>query len=130
MSGSEVSGRRRPIQLRSVATRQAVLDAARTVVLERGRDRLTTATVAERAGVSIGTFYRYFADKADLVEQLFQCYPDIEQGPVLTALEQKLILTATKWGRGISRGKESTALAAELKRIAIEMASTAAEPVS
>ncbi|GIE93291.1 TetR family transcriptional regulator [Paractinoplanes rishiriensis] len=45
--------------------------AATTQVLdERGYAGLSTNRVAERAGVSVGSLYRYFADKNDLIEEL------------------------------------------------------------
>ena len=48
----------------------ALLDAAAAVVDEIGFERLTTAMVAERAGASIGTVYRYFPDRIALLQAL------------------------------------------------------------
>ncbi len=62
--------RTEPIQERSAARIDALLDAAATVVDEIGFDRLTTAMVAERAGASIGTVYRYFPDRIVLLQAL------------------------------------------------------------
>lgn len=58
------------MQERSAARIGALLDAAAAVVDEQGFDRLTTATVAERAGASIGTVYRYFPDRIVLLQAL------------------------------------------------------------
>lgn len=55
--------RTEPIQQRSAARLTALLDAAAAVVDEVGFDRITTAMVAERAGASIGTVYRYYPDR-------------------------------------------------------------------
>jgi AcrR family transcriptional regulator len=55
--------RRRPRQARSRATWEAILEAASQILERRGPAALTTNAVAERAGVSIGTLYQYFADK-------------------------------------------------------------------
>lgn len=41
----------------------ALLDAAAASIDAKGFERLTTAMVAERAGASIGTVYRYFPDR-------------------------------------------------------------------
>lgn len=62
--------RTEPVQERSSARIDALLDAAATVVDEIGFDRLTTAMVAERAGASIGTVYRYFPDRIVLLQAL------------------------------------------------------------
>jgi AcrR family transcriptional regulator len=55
--------RNEPVQARSSERIDALLDAASAVVAEVGIERLTTAMVAERAGASIGTVYRYFPDR-------------------------------------------------------------------
>ncbi|PPH80471.1 hypothetical protein C5C50_10005 [Rathayibacter sp. AY1D9] len=57
-----------PRQNRAHRTRAAIVASARQVVVEVGRERATTAQVAARAGVGIGTLYRYYADFADLLE--------------------------------------------------------------
>ncbi|MDQ1583844.1 MAG: hypothetical protein QOF36_1898 [Microbacteriaceae bacterium] len=62
--------RTEPIQERSAARVDALLDAAAEVVDEIGFDRLTTAMVAERAEASIGTVYRYFPDRIVLLQAL------------------------------------------------------------
>jgi AcrR family transcriptional regulator len=55
--------RRRPRQSRSRATWDAILEAAAQVLERDGPGGFTTASVAERAGVSIGSLYQYFPDK-------------------------------------------------------------------
>jgi len=47
-----------------------ILDATAQVLTTRGYDGLSTNRVAEQAAVSIGSLYRYFEDKEQLVEQL------------------------------------------------------------
>jgi AcrR family transcriptional regulator len=59
--------RRRPKQARSRATCEAIVEAAAQVLERRGADGFNTNAVAERAGVSIGTLYQYFADKQALL---------------------------------------------------------------
>ncbi len=65
-----VSLRNEPVQARSTARLTALLDAAAAVVDELGYERLTTAMVAERAGASIGTVYRYFPDRIVVLQAL------------------------------------------------------------
>ena len=62
--------RNEPVQARSTARLAALLDAAAQVVDEIGYERLTTAMVAERAGASIGTVYRYFPDRIAVLQAL------------------------------------------------------------
>lgn len=62
--------RNAPVQARSTARLTALLDAAARVVDEVGCERLTTAMVAERAGASIGTVYRYFPDRIAVLQAL------------------------------------------------------------
>jgi AcrR family transcriptional regulator len=52
-----------PRQGRSRATVAAILEAAVQVLERDGEEGFNTNAVAERAGVSIGTLYRYFRDK-------------------------------------------------------------------
>jgi len=66
----ETQVRNEPVQARSAARLSSLLDAAARVVDEYGYDRLTTAMVAERAGASIGTVYRYFPDRIAVLDAL------------------------------------------------------------
>lgn len=62
--------RNEPMQARSTARLAALLDAAAAVVADIGYERLTTAMVAEGAGASIGTVYRYFPDRIAVLQSL------------------------------------------------------------
>lgn len=62
--------RNEPVQARSTARLAALLDAAAAVISEIGYERLTTAMVADRAGASIGTVYRYFPDRIAVLQSL------------------------------------------------------------
>jgi AcrR family transcriptional regulator len=59
--------RRTPIQARSRATVEAILEAAARILRRDGAERLTTNHVAEAAGVSVGTLYGYFPDKSAIM---------------------------------------------------------------
>ena len=60
--------RKSPVQARSAATVEAILTATAQVLLQVGKERLTTTLVAQRAGVSVGTLYQYFGDKQELLQ--------------------------------------------------------------
>jgi len=68
--------RKRPRQERSRATVDALLEATARVLVKRGFDGLTTNLVAEAAGVSIGSLYQYFPNKAALVGALIENHVD------------------------------------------------------
>ncbi|PVZ14514.1 TetR family transcriptional regulator [Actinomycetospora cinnamomea] len=53
---------------KKAATRRAIQDHALRLFLDRGYDRTTVADIAEAAGVSPMTFFRYFPTKEDVVE--------------------------------------------------------------
>lgn len=66
----QISTRKRPRQSRSEETVKAILEAAAQVLASEGATRFTTARVAERAGVSIGSLYQYFPNKAAILFRL------------------------------------------------------------
>lgn len=47
-----------------------ILDAASRVLAKEGAQRFTTARVAEKAGVSVGSLYQYFPNKAAILFRL------------------------------------------------------------
>ncbi|ARR56854.1 TetR family transcriptional regulator [Rhizorhabdus wittichii DC-6] len=67
---SSGSMRKQPRQARSRATVEAILTAGAQLLAEVGWLKVTTNRVAEIAGVSIGSLYQYFPDKAALVEAI------------------------------------------------------------
>jgi AcrR family transcriptional regulator len=60
--------RKSPVQARSAASVDAILDATIQVLLQVGKEQLTTTKVAFRAGVSVGTLYQYFPNKSALLQ--------------------------------------------------------------
>jgi AcrR family transcriptional regulator len=56
---------------RGEQTRAAIAAAAQELFLERGYDKTTMRAVADRAGVSIGNAYYYFASKEHLVQAFY-----------------------------------------------------------
>jgi AcrR family transcriptional regulator len=49
-------------------TREAILEAARKVLAQGGKEGLSVAQVAQRAGVNRGTAYQHFQTRAQLIE--------------------------------------------------------------
>ena len=67
---AQISSRKRPKQARSTDLVAAILEAAAQVLAKEGAPRFTTARVAERAGVSVGSIYQYFPNKAAILFRL------------------------------------------------------------
>jgi AcrR family transcriptional regulator len=65
-----ISLRKQPQQARSADLVAAILEAATQVLAEEGAPRFTCARVAEKAGVSIGSLYQYFPNKAAILFRL------------------------------------------------------------
>lgn len=67
---AQISSRKQPQQTRSAELVAAILDAAVQVLAQQGAQRFTTARVAEKAGVSVGSLYQYFPNKAAILFRL------------------------------------------------------------
>lgn len=64
------TARRTPVQERSAARVERMLDAAAALLDDSGWDGLTTSSVARRAGVSVGSLYQFFPDLPALLQAL------------------------------------------------------------
>ena len=62
--------RRQPVQERSRQTVARILDAADALIDEGGVEAVTTRAVADRAGVTYPSLYRFFADREEILDQL------------------------------------------------------------
>lgn len=78
--------RRAPMQERSAARVQRMLDACAEIVEELGYEGLTTTLLAERAGVAIGSVYQFFPDKRAVVQALTQRNLDVYLSRLSTKL--------------------------------------------
>ncbi|WP_342361155.1 TetR family transcriptional regulator [Terrarubrum flagellatum] len=67
---SSISSRKQPRQARSNELVAAILEAAVQVLVKEGAQRFTSARVAEKAGVSVGSLYQYFPNKAAILFRL------------------------------------------------------------
>jgi AcrR family transcriptional regulator len=116
--------RKKPIQARSANTVELLLDAGIQVLRRSGYAHFTTTRIAERAGVSVGTFYQYFNDKHALIDALKTRY--------LTALVAHMA-TAGELRRGERLHVSIPKLIASLfafKRQTLELAQALREPLA
>ncbi len=67
---TDISMRRMPQQTRSQQRVDLILDVAAELFVEIGYGSVTTNAIAERAGISIGSLYRYFPDKDAILRAL------------------------------------------------------------
>ena len=65
---------REPVQARSREKKQSIVQSARELINEEGYDAITTNTIAQRAGVSIGTLYAYFSNKKDILMEVVAAF--------------------------------------------------------
>lgn len=63
-------GRELPLGEKARRTRDAVLEAAYEAFSENGYQRTSVGEIAERAGVSLGTYYQYFRDRKDCLSTI------------------------------------------------------------
>ncbi|WP_172298042.1 TetR/AcrR family transcriptional regulator [Pseudoruegeria sp. HB172150] len=73
---SDLHWRREGRQTRSERTQSALLDAAETLILEKGTEATSIADIAARAGYSVGAVYHHFRDKTALFHALFHRMTD------------------------------------------------------
>jgi len=82
--------RKLPVQARSTASVDAILEATIQVLLGVGKERLTTTRVAMRAGVSVGTLYQYFPNKSSLLQAALRRHMDeVMEAVERVCIEQK-----------------------------------------
>jgi AcrR family transcriptional regulator len=68
----DVKPRKSPRQARAKATVDAIVEATSQVLLKEGYDKFSTTRAAERAGVSVGSLYQYFPNKAALASAVIE----------------------------------------------------------
>ena len=67
---AETPSRRIPVQERSRARVETILEAAAGVAVEQGVDALNTRSIARHAGLSVSSIYQYFASVDEIVFEL------------------------------------------------------------
>ena len=97
---------RTPQQERSRQTRDRILAAAIAAFEELGYDAVTTATIARRAGIGVGTLYGYFPDKRKLMLEILD-------GTVRTMADMVVeSLAPERWTQGEPRAHVRSAIEA------------------
>ncbi|MEV4052853.1 TetR/AcrR family transcriptional regulator [Amycolatopsis sp. NPDC049688] len=113
--------RRTPkVQERLDAQRETIVAAATRQLAEHGYSGCSVAAVAERAGVAVGSVYRHFPTKADLVVHVFRQVVTREVDAVRVAsaaagepAERVLAAVETFAQRALKAPKQAYALLAE-----------------
>jgi AcrR family transcriptional regulator len=85
----------RPLRKDAERNRQRILDAARELFAQEGVG-VTLNDIAHHAGVGVGTVYRRFPDKAELIEELFE-----QQVTELVGLMEEALEDPDPW-RGLT----------------------------
>ena len=70
MRRAKLAPRKRPVQERSRATVDAIVQAAAYILVREGQSKLTTNRIAERAGVNVASLYQYFPHKEAILAEL------------------------------------------------------------
>lgn len=79
--------RKVPRQQRALTSVDFILEAATQVLEATGEAGFNTNAVAQRAGVSIGTLYRYFPDKQAILQALAQRETEAHRRAVMAVVE-------------------------------------------
>lgn len=103
-----VKMRKMPRQARAEATIEAIVEAAAQILQRDGEEALTTARIAERAGVSIGSLYQYFPNKESVLLALIRRERDQIGAEVARTISE----IDPRTGEEVVRGVIATLLAA------------------
>ncbi|MCM0674518.1 TetR/AcrR family transcriptional regulator [Micromonospora phytophila] len=95
-----------PQNTRSRRTREALLQAARSLIEEDGFDVMTLSAVADRAGVSRRALYLHFASRSELLTTLYRHLGEAED--LATSLakvwaQKDAVGALDEWARHIAR---------------------------
>ena len=67
---------RKPVQARSMETRNQIMKAGEELFRKKGLNGTNSKEIAKKAGVSVGSFYAYFADKKALYFKVLEVYSE------------------------------------------------------
>jgi AcrR family transcriptional regulator len=93
-----------------------ILDAAVRVLRQRGATGVTTARVAEAAGISVGSLYQYYPNKASLLFRLQERETEETWQEIEAILGEVDVPVRERAVRAIDRFFETEAAEAELRR--------------
>lgn len=117
----DTAPRKRAQQERSIATVDAIIDAAAHVLVTVGYDHASTKRIARAAGISVGSLYQYFPTKEAVVAALL----DRHISQVFALLERELgTLRDVDLATAVRRGVRAFVVAQDadlaLRRVFIE----------
>ena len=69
-------------------TRESILDAAQTLILDHGYGATTVDAVVGRAGITKGAFFHHFGSKAELARALLERYATLDREHLQRHLER------------------------------------------
>ncbi|MBR2240530.1 MAG: TetR/AcrR family transcriptional regulator [Clostridia bacterium] len=84
-----ISDIRKPIQKRSIETKEKILKAGFELICEKGYHNTNTAEIAKAANVSTGIVYQYFKDKHDILIESIQIYGISILSPMIEILDKE-----------------------------------------
>lgn len=93
--------RRLPTQRRSRERVERLLSVSRDLIAAQGSEALRMSDVAQQAGVSIGSLYQYFPDKAAVIRALAERYN--EEGRACVGGELGAVAVAAELGPALLR---------------------------
>ena len=68
-----------PKQARARQKQSAIMKATEELLLSGALEDISTTSIAMKAGIPVGSIYRYFDDKEDIMEQLYRrAYDEVE----------------------------------------------------
>ncbi|WP_377321293.1 TetR/AcrR family transcriptional regulator [Pimelobacter simplex] len=113
--------RKAPQQARSREMVERIVAAGRSVLVEHGYDAFSTNRVATAAGISPGSLYQYFPDKAAILDVVIDRYWEEVAERVAAALSERI----ADFGPGMVRDTADALLSAleadrELLRVVAE----------
>lgn len=108
---------------RKARTRQALIDAARRIMAERGVTEVSIQEITEAADVGFGSFYNYFPDKTQLFEAALKQVLD-EYGGLVDSITEKMEDPAEVVAAGIKMTGRLTSTNPEMAAIFVRVGSS------
>lgn len=72
-------------------TKSAILQATAHILIKNGLEKVSTNTIAEKAGVSIGSLYQYYENKEDIYEDLLLQLIEKRQQRIRASLDLRVV---------------------------------------
>jgi AcrR family transcriptional regulator len=83
--------KRQPKSEKAKDTKKAILEAAAHIMLKEGFEKVNTNHVAERAGVSVGSLYQYYANKEEMFDDLLLGLLDRREARLRKAMDLSVL---------------------------------------